>query len=151
MELGLFSDAEVTHYLKAKEEMQWLDKHMTKLSTYYYGDNVDGIEYDGGYIREHAIREFHRNQMDKLFDHLARVSVQHRESIYSMTTTKEQWNAVKGKFSQIQTLNFAAQTTNESKADDFFQLAFAFANIPIAVINLLLHFVVKRSINKYNL
>ena len=98
MALNLFSSAEVNHFLKAKEEVEWLTKHQRKLSQYYYGDNINGIEYDGGYIREHAIEEFHRNQMDLLFDYLARISVQHRESIYSMTTTKEQWSAVKGKF-----------------------------------------------------
>lgn len=107
-----------------------------------------------GRFRSTAANEFRNIGLDRITDLIHRQSVINREMLYIMGTAETSWKMLRGRFDELESLNtqaIAASKYSYGMDKDYFLLAFSLANIPITIINLLLHFVVKRQMNKYSL
>ena len=150
------SAAQVQHFLEWQQKVKQTDKQNTNIDAQLglgYG-NYHKMPGAAGAYRTGVVKEFKVVGMDRITDFIHRLSIINREILYYLGTGDTSWQTLRGKFDELKSLNqeaIASSKYSYGKEKDYFLLAFSLANIPITIINLLLHFVVRRQLNKYSL
>jgi len=118
--LNRFDGYEIDHFLESQKRV---NSKIVKDESYYYTNNELGFEYDGGYIREHSIAGFRMDGINSVLDALRKVSIEHQEAIYVLTTTEAQWDNVKSKFKKLESLNILAANSVRLKKENKYPFA----------------------------
>ena len=124
-----------------------------KIEDEYAGLDIryESPNYVAGVYRNKRIKYLQDRELPAIVHNLQRISGMYKDLIYYLALADTDWKLLRGNFQNLRALNIQALAAEDNKTSDYFNLTFAIANIPLTVINLLLHFIVRRQFNKYSI